>query len=66
MVQTLGSAGIMIESTMFGEMFQYPIYAAIGLGAWAMIIIALASTPIIFNSRFFSYRKNIPTIHPGN
>jgi len=66
MVQTLESAGIMIELTMFGEMFQYPIYAAIGLCAWALIIIALASTPIIFNSRFFSYGKNIPTIHPGN
>ncbi|WP_129596815.1 hypothetical protein [Methanohalophilus profundi] len=66
MVQALGSAGIMIESTMFGEMFQYPIYAAIGLCTWALIIIALAATPIILNSRLFSYWKNIPAIHPGN
>ncbi|ADE36606.1 hypothetical protein Mmah_1098 [Methanohalophilus mahii DSM 5219] len=66
MVHTLQAAGIMIEPAMFGELFQYPIYAAIGLCAWAMIIIALAATPIIFNSRLFSYRKNIPIIHPGN
>jgi hypothetical protein len=66
MVHTLQAAGITIEPAMFGEMFQYPIYAAIGLCAWAMIIIALASTPIIFNSRFFSYRKNISIVHSGN
>lgn len=66
MVHTLETAGIIIEPAMLGELFQYPIYAAIGLCAWAMVIIALAATPIIFNSRFFSYRKNIPVIHPGN
>jgi hypothetical protein len=66
MVQTLGSAGIIIEPAMFGELLQYPIYAAIGLCTWALIIIALAATPIILNSRLFSYRKNIPAIHPGN
>ncbi|WP_462272307.1 hypothetical protein [Methanohalophilus sp.] len=66
MIHTLETLGIIIDPAMFGETFQYPIYAAIGLCTWALIIIALASTPIILNSRFFSYRKNNPVINPGN
>ncbi|ATU08044.1 hypothetical protein [Methanohalophilus portucalensis] len=66
MIHTLETVGIIIDPTTFGELFQYPVYAAIGLCTWALIIIALAATPIILNSRLFSYRKNIPAIHPGN
>ncbi|RNI12436.1 hypothetical protein EFE42_08475 [Methanohalophilus sp. RSK] len=66
MIHTLEDVGLIIDLTTFGELFQYPVYAAIGFCTWALIIIALAATPIILNSRLFSYRKNIPAIHPGN
>jgi hypothetical protein len=65
-IQTLETVGIIIEPAMFGDLFEYPIYAALGISAWAMIIITLAATPLILNSRLFSYRKKIPVIHPGN